>query len=83
MDWFTGIIVFLLTWWTVLFAVLPWGNKPPDVPDEGHAGSAPEKPRIKLKLLITTGISIVVWGIIYMLIEIELINFYEYARQMG
>lgn len=66
-----------------MFAVLPWGNKAPDNPDEGIAGSAPENPRIILKLLITTGISIVIWIIIYILIEIEIIDFYEYARQMG
>ena len=28
MNWFTGIVLYVLIWWTVLFAVLPLGTQP-------------------------------------------------------
>ena len=28
MGWFTGCVLYLLIWWTVLFAVLPFGVRP-------------------------------------------------------
>lgn len=61
MSWFTGILSFLVIWWLVLFAVLPWGNRPAENPEVGHAESAPAKPRLGLKFLITTGVATVVF----------------------
>ena len=82
MTIFTSIIVYLLVFWTVLFAVLPWGNKAQDVPEEGMAGSAPANPRIRQKFLITFIISTIIWLIISSLIYFEVIDFYEISRQM-
>lgn len=82
MNIFTSVIVFLLIFWTALFAVLPWGNKAADKPEVGMAGSAPANPRIKQKFLITLGISIVIWLIISALIHFEVIDFYEISREM-
>ena len=28
MNWFTGVVLYALIWWTVLFAVLPFGTRP-------------------------------------------------------
>ena len=33
MNWFTGIVLFVIIWWTALFAVLPIGTKPVVQPD--------------------------------------------------
>jgi predicted secreted protein len=82
MSIFTAVIVYLLIFWTVLFTVLPWGNKAPDRPEEGMAGSAPANPRIKKKFLITFLVSSVIWAIIALLIHFEVIDFYEISRQM-
>lgn len=82
MNIFTGIIVFLLIFWTLLFMVLPWGNKAKDTPEKGMAGSAPAHPQIKKKFIITFLVSIVIWGIISALIHFEVIDFYEISRQM-
>lgn len=82
MSVFTGIIVYLLVFWTVLFMVLPWGNHPKDEVETGMAGSAPKNPRIKQKFLITFMVSTVIWGIIAVLIHVEVIDFYEISRQM-
>lgn len=83
MDLFAGFIVFLLIWWIVLFAVLPWGNAPSSSPEDGTEASAPERPRIILKFAITTLISIVIWCIVYILIDNQALNFYEMAKNMG
>ena len=82
MNIFTAIVVFLLVFWTVLFTVLPWGNRGPTEFEEGMAGSAPINPRIKQKFLITFCISAVIWCIIAFLIHIEVIDFYEISREM-
>ena len=82
MTIFTSIIVYLLTFWTVLFLTLPWGNRANIQPEQGMAGSAPENPRIKQKFLITFIISTIIWLIISALIYFEVIDFYEISRQM-
>lgn len=82
MSIFTSIIVYLLVFWTVLFTVLPWGNKAKDVAEVGMAGSAPANPRIKQKFLITFIISTIIWLIISALIYFEVVDFYEISRQM-
>jgi predicted secreted protein len=82
MSVFTGIILYLMIYWLVLFAVLPWGNHPPDDIVEGHAGSAPANPRIKQKFLITGLLAAIVWGIVFALVYFEVIDFYGIARQM-
>ena len=63
MSWFTGIILFILIWWTVLFAVLPLGQQPESDPDpvSGFRG-LPRAPRIGRVVLITTLVSAVVWA---------------------
>ncbi|MEZ5932404.1 MAG: DUF1467 family protein [Alphaproteobacteria bacterium] len=58
MDLFTSGVTFLIVWWLILFMVLPFGAAPPDEVSEGHASSAPAKPRLLLKLLITTVLAI-------------------------
>ena len=75
MTWFTGLMVFLIIWWIVLFMVLPWGVQVPDDPEAGHATSAPRNPMLWRKALITTVIALLLWGIAYWLIDSELISF--------
>lgn len=82
MNIFTGIIVFLLIFWTLLFTILPWGNRAKDEAEVGMAGSAPANPRVKQKFLITFVISCVMWVIIAVLIHLEIIDFYAIARSM-
>jgi len=82
MDWFSGIIVYLMIFWTALFAVLPWGVRPHQEAEHGTAGSAPENPQIRKKFLITGIISAMIWIFIYILIEIQIIDFYEISRMM-
>ena len=75
MSWFTGILVYVMIWWVVLFTVLPWGVKVPEEHEPGHATSAPEKPRLGLKFLVTTAIATVLWAIAYYVIESGALSF--------
>lgn len=69
MSGFTAFVVYTLIWWTVLFAVLPFGTRPVADPDAatGWRG-APERPLIGRKLLATTVISAVLWGVAMLII---------------
>lgn len=75
MSWFTGILVYVVTWWVVLFAVLPWGIHVPEQQEEGHATSAPQRPRLWLKGAITTLIAAVIWVGIYFLVRSDWLSF--------
>ena len=75
MGLISGTLVYVIIWWLVLFMVLPWGNRPPDVVEDGHASSAPEHPRLWQKVGITTVIAAVIFTIIYFVAEAGLINF--------
>ena len=69
MSWFSGIMVYIIIWWLVLFTVLPWGNRPPAEPEPGHAPSAPENPRLALKAAVTSAIAAVIWLFVYLAME--------------
>jgi predicted secreted protein len=75
MGWLSGILVYLVVWWLVIFMVLPWGVKPPDNPEPGHATSAPNRPMLWRKAAITSVITAVVWVIIYLAIENSWVSF--------
>lgn len=78
----SGVVVYLCTWWTVLFCTLPIGVKPHQEEGMGTAGSAPEIPNLKFKFLLTTIVSAVIWVIIYIMIEMEFVSFLEIAQEM-
>ncbi len=61
-NWFTAFVLYVIVWWTVLFAVLPIGTRPVADPDQatGWRG-APAQPRIGRKVVWTTAIALVVW----------------------
>jgi len=75
MGWVSGITVFVITWWVVLFTMLPIGVRPPEKPGDGHAPSAPEKPMLAKKFLWTTMITIVIWGAIYWAVTSDIYSF--------
>ena len=74
MQIFTGIMLFAIIWWMVFFTVLPWGNRAVENPEPGHATSAPAKPRLWLKLGVTTGIAAVLFVVARLVIESGVID---------
>lgn len=65
----THIATFLIIWWLVLFTTLPIGVRPPHEAGEerepGTPASAPVKPRMVMKLVLTTAITTVLWGLVW------------------
>ena len=54
MTLFGGVVVFTMAWWVLFFMALPWGAHAPERPEKGHAASAPERPRLLVKAIVTT-----------------------------
>lgn len=82
MDIVSGIVVYILLWWWVFFMALPVGNKPPEDLGEGHAASAPERPRLWMKAGATTVIAVVLFAGIYWFIAAEIVSFRDMADKM-
>ena len=53
MSWATGVMVYLVIWWTILFAVLPLGVRRVENPGKGEERGAPERPQLLRKAIIT------------------------------
>ncbi|OHB28050.1 MAG: hypothetical protein A2790_11535 [Phenylobacterium sp. RIFCSPHIGHO2_01_FULL_69_31] len=75
---FTSVAIFLTIWWTVLFAVLPLGvtshaEAGIDKGDGGDPG-APVDPKLKKKFLTTTVVAVVLFAIVWLVIEFGLIT---------
>jgi len=77
MAWVTGIVVYVLVWWITLFAVLPLWVTPAEPDDSGHAAGAPQRPRLLLKMAITTVVSALIWLAIYVLVRSPWLSFRE------
>ena len=71
----TGIIVFLLLWWTSLFTVLPFGH-------ERDETGKPVFANMKKKFLWTTLVSVILWVVVFLLVESDMISFREMANEM-
>ncbi len=72
MTFTTGLMTYVIIWVVVLFMVLPWGIRIPNDVEVGHATSAPENPRIVLKLGITFVLSSLLWVVAYLILKIPL-----------
>jgi predicted secreted protein len=75
MNWLTGIAVYVVLWWLVLFTVLPWGVRPAEELPPGADRGAPERHRMGLKVAITTLIAAVLWIGVELLVRSDLISF--------
>ena len=80
----TAIAIYFLIWWVVLFAVLPWG-----VRAQGEGGApgtdpgAPAVPRLKAKLIWTTVVATVVFGLCAVVYVNGLVTLDGLSRLMG
>ena len=70
-DIVTFLSIYLIVWWLVLQSMLSFGIKVPENPEEGHADSAPENPKLKIKMVITSIVSAVLTYLIMLGIESE------------
>ena len=77
MSFFNIALIFLITWWLGWFLTLPFGVKAPDKVEEGHASSAPDKPRLLIKAAIATAIACVLTGILVAIIILGWVDLQE------
>ncbi len=67
-----SIAVFFTIWWTVLFAVLPFGVRSLHEEGGGAVGTdpaAPVNPRLAVKALWTTLVTCVVFALVWLVAE--------------
>jgi predicted secreted protein len=65
----SAFVIYLLFWVLTLFAVLPWGVRTSaeagETPVPGEADSAPVRPNLRAKMIWTTVVSGVLFGLYY------------------
>lgn len=83
MGIFSGFVLYVLIWWTVIFVTLPFGNKPANDATVGHVRSAPAAHGLGKKALITTIASFLLWLPLHPLLESLLDHLRDDARQMS
>lgn len=77
MNFLLFSFTFFMVWWVVLFAVLPFWVRTENV-QKGNAASAPEKPYLLRKFLVTTVIALAITGLGFYLVHAGYIPFEQW-----
>ena len=86
MPVFTAVAIFFVIWWVALFAVLPWGVRGQHETGEIAPGTdpgAPVVPHIGRKLIWTTVVAVVIYGVFYALYVSRLVTLEGMAHLLG
>jgi predicted secreted protein len=75
MSWATGVMVYFVIWWTILFAVLPLGVKKVENPGRGQDHGAPDRPQLIGKAVVTSIVAAVLWAGFYYLHQMDVFSF--------
>jgi len=81
MNLFGAFAIYFVCWWITLLAVLPIGVRTQDEEGEivpGTIASAPAVPRIGRKIILTTIIAFIPWGIGMAIMEFDLLSFADF-----
>ncbi len=81
-----SIAVYFILWWLILFIVLPIGVRDQQEDGEvvpGTPASAPTRPQMLKKALITTVLSAVVFAVVYYVIDSGIIDGASLDRMFG
>ena len=72
----TGLaIIYIIIWWIVFFTILPIDvNRQKFTKIDGEDTGSPENPKMLKKFFYCTGITTVIFMIIYLLIKYEYLN---------
>ena len=72
----TGLaIIYIIIWWIVFFTILPIDvNRQKSIKIDGVDTGSPENPKMLKKFIYCTGITTVIFVIIYLLIKYEYLN---------
>ena len=68
-------IIYIIIWWIVFFTILPIDvNRQKQIKIDGEDAGSPENPKMLKKFIYCTGITTVIFMIIYLLIKYEYLN---------
>ena len=72
----TGLaIIYIIIWWIVFFAILPIDvERKKMIKVDGEDPGSPENPKMLKKFVYCTGISTVLFIVIYLLMKFEYLN---------
>ena len=77
MPWVTMAAIYFITWWTVLFAVLPWGVRSQEESGDIVSGTdpgAPAVPNLIAKIIWTTIVTTVLFCFFYWLFTSRIVT---------
>ncbi len=57
---FTNVLIFIVIWWILFFIILPIKITVPKQVESGHAKSAPNRPNLLIKFMLTSLISAII-----------------------
>lgn len=86
MSWPTIAAIYFIIWWIVLFAILPWGVRSQSESGDVVPGTdpgAPHLPALGKKLLWTTLVSAVLFGLLYSSYVNRLVTLDDLAAVLG
>jgi predicted secreted protein len=85
MSWISGLAVYFILWWVVLFAMLPFSLRTQDENREvtlGTVSSAPGGPHMLRAVIRTTLVSLVIFAILYVLTRVYGLGFDDIPRMV-
>ena len=86
MAWTTMAAIYFITWWVVLFAVLPFGIRSQHEDGEFAPGTDPGAPvatGFKMKLVWTTVVTTVIFGAFYAAYVTKIVTLDDLATLWG
>ena len=86
MSWATVAAIYFISWWVVLFAVLPFGVRSQQESgsvEEGTDPGAPVLPRLLSKIIWTTVVTTVLFVGFYSLFAFRIVTFEGIANMFG
>lgn len=72
-----ALATYFICWWLALFMVLPWGVRTQEEEGDivpGSTESAPHNPMLFKKLIATTLLGGVLFGLVYLVVATDVIN---------
>ena len=72
----TGLaILYIIIWWIIFFSILPIDvNREKSIKIDGEDAGSPENPKMLKKFIYCTGITTIIFIIIYLLMKFEYLN---------
>lgn len=81
MSWLTYVAIYFIVWWTVLFAVLPWGVRSQAESEDVAPGTdpgAPVRPLLLKKAIATTLVAALITGSLFYVVRTGLVKLEDF-----